>query len=504
MRYCIFSPLLLLTLAACTADGHRQPPRPTGLSGQELAEIHCGGCHLLPPPELLDKTTWQNGVLPEMAYHLGMRDPLEKLAVLDPDEIATVLRAGAYPNGPVLAVEDWQKIMRFYVERAPEKLPPQRARSPVKTGLPFFEVRPLREKMTRQPMISLVKIDEARGCVYVGRREKQMLEVYNRSLKKTNDLPVSSPVSEVVAMHDSLFVLQMGIMEPNDRRQGQLLRITGQQQKTVLDSMQRPVQMALSDLDQDGIPDYLICQYGNESGKLAWYDGKTHEEHLLKTQSGARIAIVRDLNNDGLPDITVLMCQARESISIWYNRGKGVFDENIALQFPPVYGSSCIELADMNSDGHPDILYTNGDNADYSFTRKPYHGLRIFLNDGQNHFSERFFYPVYGASKALARDFDGDGDPDMALIAFFPDASQHPNEGFLFFENRGGLQFDISTFAEAAGGRWLVMDAGDVDGDGRPDIVLGSFFKSGLGQAGGTYAGPPLSLVWLRNVAGKR
>ena len=504
MRYCTISLLLLLILAACTSGGRRRPPRPTGLSGQELAEIHCGNCHLLPAPGLLDKATWENGVLPEMAYRLGMRDPLEKLGQLEPDEIAAVLRAGAYPDGPVMAAEDWQKIQRYYVENAPEKPLPQPARPPVKTGLPFFEVRPLREKMTRLPMLSLVKIDESRRRVYAGRREKQLLEVYDSALHITDTLALSSPVSDIAIVENALFLLQMGIMEPNDRRQGKLVRVDEHRQSTLLDSLQRPVQMTFDDLNRDGTPDYLICQYGNESGKLSWYDGKTRKNHLLKTQPGVRNTFVRDMNHDDLPDIVALLCQARESVSIWYNRGNGSFEENVVLQFPPVYGSSYIELADMNADGHPDILYTNGDNADYSFSLKSYHGLRIFLNDGQNHFTERFFYPVYGASKVLARDFDADGDPDIALIAFFPDANQLPNEGFLFFENRGDLQFEVSTFVEAAAGHWLVMDAGDLDGDGRPDIVLGSFLKSGLGQAGGTNTGQPLSLVWLRNVAGKR
>jgi hypothetical protein len=79
--------------------------------------------------------------------------------------------------------------------------------------------------------------------------------------------------------------------------------------------------------------------------------------------------------------------------------------------------------------------------------------------------------------RALARDFDGDGDLDIAAISFFPDYRQSPQESFVYLENLGGLRFAASSFRECLDGRWLVMDTGDVDGDGDLDLVLGSYIK---------------------------
>lgn len=42
-------------------------------------------------------------------------------------------------------------------------------------------------------------------------------------------------------------------------------------------------------------------------------------------------------------------------------------------------------------------------------------------------------------------------------------------------KQEGGLKFDDYSFPEAPKGRWIVMDAGDMDEDGDTDIVLGSF-----------------------------
>jgi hypothetical protein len=129
---------------------------------------------------------------------------------------------------------------------------------------------------------------------------------------------------------------------------------------------------------------------------------------------------------------------------------------------------------DFNKDGFPDILLTNGDNWDYSTIKKPYHGIRIYLNDGKNNFREAYFFPFDGASKALARDFDQDGDLDIAAIAFFGEAEQ----GFVYLKNEGNFNFQRAMLPEAAFGHWLTLETGDFDHDGDEDIVLGSYFHT--------------------------
>ena len=484
-----------------------KPPTPSNISGQELAAIYCANCHLKPEPELLDKKTWEKGVLPEMAFYLGKRLLTDKFFDMNPDDISAAIQSGLYPSAPVLAEEDWDKIVAYYISNAPEKPLPQKEKQAVKVGLPFFEVKmqaPVTASGMRQegvlPLISMVKIDTFHHQLYVSRRDKSLLEIYDKTFKKQDSIVIESPVSDMIlSKGGDKYILQMGIMDPNDLHKGKLSKLNPQNQlTTVIDSLQRPVHLDIFDINEDGIEDFLICNFGNLMGKLAWYDGKTHKETVLSPLPGARRTIIRDMNNDGKPDIVALFCQARERVSIFYNKGAGNFEEDIVLEFPSIYGSSYIDLADMNGDGKLDILYTNGDNADYSIVLKNYHGIRIFSNDGQNKFKEQYFYPIYGATQVIARDFDGDGDVDMATIAFFLDSQDKPTEGFLFFENKGNSTFNITTFVNSSHGRWLVMDVADMDGDGRDDIVLGSFFRFG------TIPTKPLSFVWLKNIAIKR
>ena len=111
------------------------------------------------------------------------------------------------------------------------------------------------------------------------------------------------------------------------------------------------------------------------------------------------------------------------------------------MRFPAVYGSSYFELADLNNDGVQDIVYTCGDNADYSTILKPYHGVYLFLNNGDNSFKQVYFYPIHGCYKAIARDIDKDGDIDIAAIAYYADFTNQPEEGFVYLENKGDLDF---------------------------------------------------------------
>jgi hypothetical protein len=172
------------------------------------------------------------------------------------------------------------------------------------------------------------------------------------------------------------------------------------------------------------------------------------------------------------------MAQGKEGVFLFQNLGHGEFAEKPLIQQPPVWGFAHFELADFNGDGFPDILTANGDRGDFECPPKKYHGVRIYLNDGHWNFNEAFFFPLNGAYKCIATDFDQDGDLDIAAISFFPDYDKSPEESFVYLENQGKLKFTAHTFPDSFRGRWLTVDAGDLDGDGDLDIVLGGVYKT--------------------------
>ena len=173
--------------------------------------------------------------------------------------------------------------------------------------------------------------------------------------------------------------------------------------------------------------------------------------HVLRNRPGASQAIVTDLNGDALPDIVALFAQGDEGVFLFTNRGNGTFAEERLLTFSPLNGSTSFELVDFSQDGHPDILYTCGDNADQSPILKDHHGVYIYLNDGKFAFQQHYFFPLHGAYQALARDYDQDGDLDIAAISFFPNYEHSPEEGFVYLQNQGNFTFEASSLTNNYG-----------------------------------------------------
>src|SRR5213594_2383793 len=236
----------------------------------------------------------------------------------------------------------------------------------------------------------------------------------------------------------------------------------------LLGNLRRPVHSVAVDLNGDGREDFVVCQFGNRKGQLSWFEGRADggfEEHVLLDRPGAIRAEVRDMNHDGRPDIVALMGQAWEGLYLFFNEGGGRFKQTTLLQQHPAWGYSYFELIDFDNDGDLDLLTTNGDNGEAAAPPKPYHGIRIYLNDGHNNFTERWFFPLHGAYGARAMDFDLDGDLDIAAISYFPDYANSPEESFVYLENRGNFEFKASTIPQHADGRWITIDAGDLDGD---------------------------------------
>jgi hypothetical protein len=460
---------------------------------------------MLPDPALLDSKSWEKGVLPNMGPRLGIfRHLFEKY----PSSIRdTNIGPRFYPSRPLLTDEEWQHIMDYYTATSPDSLTPAVRQKVIRNGLSLFKVQaPVLR--CEEPAVCLTQVDTtvAGGGLWLYDVHYGNFSRWSPALQLVDSVHVAGGIVDLDMRDSDLVVCNIGVLTPNNGRSGKVQRVSRRglhvDTTTLFDHLERPVQLTAADLNQDGRMDYLVCEFGNLKGALSWLENKGeghYERHVIRAVAGALKAYVDDYNHDGKPDIWALFAQGDEGIFLFTNKGAGQFSEESVLRFPPMYGSTYFELADLNKDGLPDILYTCGDNADFSPVLKPYHGVYIFLNEGGHRFTQHYFFPVDGCYKAIARDFDGDGDLDIATISFFPDTDHRPEEGFVYFENQGGMDLQPYSIMETQQGKWLTMDAADLDRDGRTDLILGNFsFFSPVTKAGVDFRKGPSFLV-LKN-----
>lgn len=438
-------------------------------SEKSLAQQYCSSCHTFPAAGLLDTSTWKRSVLPAMAKELGIgfygKQPFKN-------------KPGAGPS-----VEEWEKIVSYYLRNAPPVLPQQSREEVIKIS-PLFESRIV--SVPGVAATAYIKIDPGFQQIYAANAFDSSLSIFNDKLQLISSTKAGRVIIDMNTtshLNRRGVFTNIGMLFPTDFRNGSIYSFYIDNQsklhplQPLIEGLARPVQTIESDINGDGLPDYVVCEFGNKAGALSWYKNLGNdrfEQKILRPLPGAIKAYVEDFNDDGRLDIIALFGQADEGIHLFLNNGDETFTLETILRFPPVFGSSYFEMVDVNGDGQKDIIYTCGDNADLSPVLKNYHGMYVFINKGRNKFEQGYFFPVYGCYKAIGRDYDRDGDIDIALISYFPDP-QKKQESFIYLENKGDLKFNPFIVMGADQGSWLTMDAADLDGDGDEDIVLGNF-----------------------------
>jgi hypothetical protein len=194
-----------------------------------------------------------------------------------------------------------------------------------------------------------------------------------------------------------------------------------------LEDWPRVADVRAADFNGDGKPDLVVGAFGwRKVGHVSVLENRTAKypqvefhPHVLDPRPGAVHVIPVDLNGDGHMDIVALIAQQYETVMAYINTGKDfVFTPHEIYTAPhPNWGSSGIELVDLDGDGDLDVLFTHGDTFDDSLI-KPYHGLMWLENRGTYPFTPHPLADLPGAFRAEAADMDGDGDLDIVACAF--------------------------------------------------------------------------------------
>jgi hypothetical protein len=208
--------------------------------------------------------------------------------------------------------------------------------------------------------------------------------------------------------------------------------------------------------------------------------GGRFKSHILLSLSGAINVCVADMTGDGNQDIVAVVSQQYEEIYFFKNDGEGNFTSKVLWgSTNEDFGSSGISLCDVNHDGRPDILYTNGDGFDYSEPGpRPWHGVQWLENLGNGIFKYHRIGNLPGAFSPVGVDLNGDGHMDVVAVSGFNNWSDPKSVSMMVFENDGHENFTPHVLAHVPT-HLMTLTAADLDGDGRPVLITGGFTAYG-------------------------
>jgi len=419
---------------------------------KENAERQCGTCHLTPTPSSLTTKIWEQSILPEMSTYFQW----QSVSKYEYAKTHFNKKKGSLPMND----KTWSSIVSYYSDNSPTTI------DTIQNVLPLqniFEEVTL-SNICELPTVTAIEFDADKQQLLCASSNR--LSSISKSYEINTVLNSEMTITDIkLRGSEEIYYLDVGTLAPNDLPTGSLNYFDREKNanKVLKTGLRRPVHI-LSLTDK-----ILISEHGNNIGKYSEYDIESGDLIDQIPLPGIYKTFEADIDNDGKSEIILQIGQGKEGIYVWSEDRQL---EGLVIS-PPEYGTSDLDIADVNGDGYLDLLVTNGDNADYSGIPKPYHGLRIYLNDGTGSFEEKYFYQMYGATQVRCIDANADGKKDILVSSFFP---MQVDQSIVYLQqNDEEMDFDAFTFDHAIDGRWLVMDVGDVDGDGDEDVFLGSF-----------------------------
>jgi hypothetical protein len=285
-----------------------------------------------------------------------------------------------------------------------------------------------------------------------------------------------------------VIVSSMSVIFPNNDRIGSvfILENDGHQHFTphlAIENTSRVTDARAADLNGDGKMDLALAQFGYDQGEVSWLERTgpwEFKRHVLLELSGAINVGIADFNGDHRPDVVAIISQQWEEVYYFENQGGGNFGtKRLWGSTNEDYGCSGLVVADLNRDGQPDIVFSNGDGFGPSATPgpRPWHGVQWLENTGAGNFQYHRIGSLPGAYSPRVVDLDGDGAPDVVAVAAYADWNNQNRSvvSLMWFRNDGRLNFEPIPLARTPKDL-ITLATGDFDGSGRTSLATGGFY----------------------------
>ena len=305
----------------------------------------------------------------------------------------------------------------------------------------------------------------------------------------------------------------------------------------------------IGDVDRDGVPDFVtsaptskaggensgrIYVYSTKSGKLLWKaDGHTND------QLGTGLEAAGDVNADGIPDV-VASAPGGGYANVYSGRDGRVLQTFKAENVNDEFGRHVAGVGDVNHDGYADVIVGapnnngSGDKAGRAYVYSGRDGSALLTLSGESP-NDNFGSAVAGSSDSknlflmvgapaagpkhtgrtyvydsltsvpkftieadetgaalgymfltVLGDVDGDGVPDV-YASDWSNTAKGPSTGRVYIHSGkdGHRLFTLTGETAGEGFGTSSSFAGDVDGDGHADVVVGAWQYSGAAVGGG-------------------
>ncbi len=245
--------------------------------------------------------------------------------------------------------------------------------------------------------------------------------------------------------------------------------------------------ITLGDINGDGLPDIFVGGIEPPDGTAGIpgtaFLNQGNSSFTLDLYTDPSSFAVENLSGSGVVD---LVGTSGNSFVILPNNGAGGFSSS-PITLPTISTPSAIHVADMDGDGHPDIVTVNQiffGNGSYQFTSVPLaigqnfavgdfngdgkldviSGSTILMNTGNRTFQAVTTNLPQGFAMAVG-DFNGDGKDDLVL-----------NDGstvFLIYYSKGdGTFYQSAQLGLGGQSQAGAFQVGDFNGDGRIDLAV--------------------------------
>ena len=257
------------------------------------------------------------------------------------------------------------------------------------------------------------------------------------------------------------------------------------------------------DVNNDGFDDLIVGAPhndagGSQAGRAYVFSGKTGDTIYIFTgeaggdRFGQSVASAGDVNNDGFDDIIV---GAHRNDAGGGSAGRAyVFSGQTGDTLyvftgeaqGDQFGQSVASAGDVNNDGFDDLIVGAALNDAGGTVAGRAYVFSGQSGDTLNVFTGEESGDYFGWSVASAGDVNGDGFDDLIVGAYLNDAGGTAAGRAYVFSGQTGDTLYVFT-GKAAGDQfgWSVASAGDVNNDGFDDLIVGAFRN----DAGGTDAG---------------